>query len=156
MNSRPRTSAGGPAGRRAALLAAAFATAAATMVALPARAVDPMTGPHFEKEMVIDRETGRFGMTVGMFAACAQERVMSIAAGGVRPLPEQTVRGEEIDGEFVVTIPGVNENILFYFQPIAGADGDEMFLDRMAIGATVADRTADKEGAISALVPNCI
>ncbi|MDA0654119.1 MAG: hypothetical protein O3C09_01805 [Proteobacteria bacterium] len=153
---RTRTHARGRAGRGVALLAAAAAAAAATVVALPVLAVDPMTGPHFDKEMVIDREAGRFGMTVGMFAACAQERVMSIVAGGVRPLPDQTVRGEEVDGEFVVTIPGVNENILFFFQPINGADGDEMFLARMAIGASVADLTADKERAISALVPFCI
>ena len=123
----------------------------------PAGAVDPMEGPQYDKMMVIDLEEGHLGMSVGMFAACAQERVMSIVADGVRPMPERRVRGEDIDGMFVVTVPGVNDNILFFFEPMPPSEaGEQLFLARMAIGGIAANRPEDKKGAISALIPNCI
>ena len=82
---------------------------------------------------------------------------MSIVAGGGRAMPDRRVRGEDVDGVFVVTVPGVNEDIQFFFEPVdGGGEGERLFLARMAIGSVIAIRTRDKEGAISALIPNCI
>ena len=82
---------------------------------------------------------------------------MSIVADGDRRMPDRRVRGEEVDGLFVVTVPGVSADIEFFFEPVGdeGA-GEQLFLARMAIGSIVASRTHDNEGAISALIPNCI
>lgn len=124
------------------------------VISFSAYAVDPLTGPNYDKQMVIDLEAGPFGMTVGMFAACAQERVMGIVRDGNRNSPGKRVKGEDLDGNFVITVPGVNADILFYFEPVEG--GEQLFLARMAIGSIVARRTEDKEGAIGALIPNCI
>lgn len=121
----------------------------------PALAVDPLTGPNYDRLMALDIELEPMGFSVGYFAACAQDRMMSIVAGGVRPPPGRRVRGEELDGEFVVSVPGTTDDILFHFVPSEDAD-DTLVLDRIAIGSMIARRAADKERAVRALVPNCI
>ena len=98
------------------LLAGAAAVALWVWVA-PVLAVEPLTGPHYDKWMILDAEREPMEFTVGYFAACAQERLATVVAGGARPPPGRRVRGEEQDGVFVVTVPGTNEDIVFYFVP---------------------------------------
>ena len=94
--------------------------------------------------------------TVGYFAACAQERLASVVAGGARPPPGRRVRGEEQDGVFVVTRYPGRTRTLYSTSCRRSREADSLVLDRITIGQMVARRAMDKEGAVRALVPNCI
>ena len=139
----------------AARLLAGFIASVLFFWTFPALALDPLKGPEYDKEMIIDLNEPVLGLTVGMFAACAQERVVGFVRQGVRTA-SQRVRGEEEGEFFVVTVPGVNTDIKFFFEKLGDDSAGQLFLSRMSIGEIIASKTEDKFGAISALIPNCL
>lgn len=139
----------------AARLLAGFIASVLFFWTFSALALDPLKGPEFDKEMIIDPNEPTLGLTVGMFAACAQERIVGFVRQGARAAGQRVIG--EVEGEFfVVTVPGVNTDIKFFFEKLGNDSSEQLFLSRMSIGETVATKTEDKFGAISALIPNCL
>ncbi len=135
------------------------ATALAAIIVIgmtaAASAATPMTGPEFDKIMILNEAGDGPGFSVGEFAACADERIEALIVAGDRPRSTPRVSGA-LDGDvFMVTVPGESTPIEFFFVAVDGHP-NALLLQSITIGAAKATSYGDKVGAITALVPNCL
>ncbi|MBT4710075.1 MAG: hypothetical protein HOB82_00915 [Alphaproteobacteria bacterium] len=115
----------------------------------------PMTGPEFDKTMILSEAGDGPGYSVGQFAGCANDRIQALVAAGERPRSTPDVSGEMTGEGFLVTVPGETTDILFQFITLDGHPG-ALLLDVISIAGAKATSFNDKVNAISVLVPNCI
>jgi hypothetical protein len=115
----------------------------------------PMTGPEFDKIMILSETGDGPGISVGQFAGCAGDRIQALVNAGERPRSTPKVSGELTEDVFLVTVPGETTDILFYFVGLEGHPG-ALFLDVITIGGAQATTYADKVNAMSILTPNCL
>ena len=118
-------------------------------------AAAPMTGPEFDKIMILSETGDGPGFSVGQFAGCAGERIQDLVNAGERPRSTPKVSGELTGDIFLVTVPGESTDIEFYFVTIEGHP-DALLLDFIKIGGAKAISYDDKVSAISILTPNCL
>jgi len=114
----------------------------------------PMTGPEFDKIMILSETGDGPGISVGQFAGCAGARIQALVDAGDRPRSTPKVSGELTGDLFLVTVPGETNDILFYFIALEGHP-DTLLLDVVTIGGAKATSYDDKVDVIKVLTPNC-
>jgi len=131
------------------------AVLAGVALAGAAGAVTPMTGPEFDKMMVLTEQGEGPGISVGQFAGCAEEQIQTLVAEGNRDPSNSNVTGI-LDGDiFLVTVPGVSTDIVFQFVTLENQPS-ALYLDRIVIGPVSSTAYGDKASAIGALIPDCL
>ena len=144
-----------PHGQKKVGFAAALAAIGVIGMTAAAGAATPMTGPEFDKIMILNEAGDGPGFSVGEFAGCADERIEALIVAGDRPRSTPRVSGA-LDGDvFLVTVPGETTPIQFYFVSMDGHP-NSLLLQFIAIGPAKATSYNDKVDAIGALVPNCL
>ena len=114
-----------------------------------------MTGPEFDKTMILSEVGDGPGLSVGQFAGCANDRIQALIVAGERPRSTPDVSGEMTGDVFLVTVSGETTDIVFQFVTLDGHP-DALLLEVISIGAAKATSYNDKVNAIGVLIPNCI